>query len=62
MPTKLLWPLPPRQGLFHPARKVREVYWRLYNNVYIGSQVCPGWDWVADCTQVADCTATRGGG
>lgn len=27
------------QGLFHPARKVREVYWRLYNNVYIGSQV-----------------------
>ena len=36
-------PLPPRpaaaQGLFHPARKVREVYWRLYNNVYIGAQV-----------------------
>ena len=26
------------QGLFHPARKVREVYWRLYNNIYIGSQ------------------------
>ena len=26
------------QGLFHPARKVREVYWRLYNNLYIGSQ------------------------
>ncbi|KAL4443434.1 hypothetical protein ABPG75_011171 [Micractinium tetrahymenae] len=26
------------QGLFHPARKVREVYWRLYNNVYIGAQ------------------------
>jgi splicing factor 3B subunit 1 len=26
------------QGLFHPARKVREVYWRLYNSLYIGSQ------------------------
>lgn len=34
---------PPRlQGLFHPARKVREVYWRLYNNVYIGAQVRRG--------------------
>ena len=27
------------QGLFHPARKVREVYWKIYNNLYIGSQV-----------------------
>jgi len=26
------------QGLFHPARKVREVYWKIYNNLYIGSQ------------------------
>lgn len=26
------------QGLFHPARKVRECYWRIYNNVYIGHQ------------------------
>lgn len=26
------------QGLFHPARKVREVYWRIYNNLYIGAQ------------------------
>lgn len=26
------------QGLFHPARKVRNVYWRLYNNVYIAKQ------------------------
>jgi splicing factor 3B subunit 1 len=26
------------QGIFHPARKVREVYWRLYNNLYMGSQ------------------------
>jgi splicing factor 3B subunit 1 len=26
------------QGLFHPARKVRETYWRLYNNTYIGAQ------------------------
>ena len=26
------------QGLFHPARKVRETYWKLYNNAYIGGQ------------------------
>ncbi|KAF8818747.1 putative U2 small nuclear ribonucleoprotein family protein [Cardiosporidium cionae] len=26
------------QGLFHPARKVRETYWRIYNNLYIGHQ------------------------
>ncbi|KAJ7576999.1 armadillo-type protein [Mycena floridula] len=25
------------QGLFHPARKVREVYWRLYNGLYLGN-------------------------
>ncbi|KXS15135.1 ARM repeat-containing protein [Gonapodya prolifera JEL478] len=25
-------------GLFHPARRVREVYWKIYNNVYIGAQ------------------------
>lgn len=25
-------------GLFHPARRVREIYWRIYNNMYIGSQ------------------------
>lgn len=25
------------QGLYHPARRVREVYWRLYNNVYVYS-------------------------
>lgn len=30
------------QGLFHPARKVREVYWKIYNSLYIGSQVCAG--------------------
>ena len=23
------------QGLFHPARRVREVYWKIYNNMYI---------------------------
>ena len=28
----------PAQGLFHPARKVREVYWKLYNGLYIGAQ------------------------
>lgn len=26
------------QGLFHPARKVRNIYWKLYNNCYIGAQ------------------------
>lgn len=26
------------QGLFHPARRVREVYWRIYNTLYIGGQ------------------------
>ncbi|KAJ1960142.1 U2 snRNP component prp10 [Dipsacomyces acuminosporus] len=26
------------QGLFHPARKVREVYWRIYNMMYVASQ------------------------
>ncbi|KAH9262929.1 hypothetical protein BASA82_000068 [Batrachochytrium salamandrivorans] len=29
----LLYLLP---GLFHPARQVRQVYWRLYNNLYVG--------------------------
>jgi len=26
------------QGMFHPARKVREIYWRTYNSLYIGAQ------------------------
>lgn len=26
------------QGLFHPARKVREVYWKIYNSLYIYGQ------------------------
>lgn len=26
------------QGLFHPARKVRDVYWKVYNMLYIGAQ------------------------
>ena len=26
------------QGLFHPARKVRNIYWKVYNSLYIGSQ------------------------
>ncbi len=25
------------QGLFHPARRVREVYWRVYNTLYFGA-------------------------
>merc|ERR1719361_2740119 len=35
-PTKVLQYL--LQGLWHPARRVRTVYWRLYNNLYIGAQ------------------------
>lgn len=26
------------QGLYHPARKVRAVYWKIYNTMYIGAQ------------------------
>ncbi|KAI0058982.1 small nuclear ribonucleoprotein [Artomyces pyxidatus] len=26
------------QGMFHPARKVREVYWRVYNALYLGAE------------------------
>ncbi|KAH8832631.1 armadillo-type protein [Flagelloscypha sp. PMI_526] len=26
------------QGLFHPSRRVREVYWRMYNELYLGAQ------------------------
>ena len=25
------------QGLFHPARRVRDVYWRIYNSAYVGA-------------------------
>merc|ERR1740130_971393 len=25
------------QGLFHPARRVRDVYWKVYNNMYLGA-------------------------
>ena len=26
------------QGLFHPARRIREAYWRVYNLLYVGAQ------------------------
>lgn len=26
------------QGLFHPARRVRNIYWKVYNSMYIGAQ------------------------
>ena len=26
------------QGLFHPAKRVREPYWKVYNLLYIGAQ------------------------
>jgi hypothetical protein len=47
------------QGLFHPARKVREVYWRLYNNVYIGAQV--GWQGIGSTTTILSARTGRGG-
>lgn len=33
------------QGLFHPARKVRDVYWKVYNTIYIGAEhgMVPGY-------------------
>ena len=35
-PTKILqYTL---QGLYHPARVVRQVYWKIYNTLYIASQ------------------------
>ncbi len=33
-PTVLMYSL---QGLFHPARRVRETYWKIYNNLYVYS-------------------------
>ena len=35
-PCRLLYYI--LQGLFHPARRVREVYWKLYNSLYIYAQ------------------------
>lgn len=26
------------QGLWHPARRVRHIYWRVYNQLYVGCQ------------------------
>jgi splicing factor 3B subunit 1 len=26
------------QGLWHPARRIRQIYWRIYNMIYVGSQ------------------------
>eukprot|EP01128_Nolandella_sp_AFSM9_P007062 TRINITY_DN3772_c0_g1_i2.p1 TRINITY_DN3772_c0_g1~~TRINITY_DN3772_c0_g1_i2.p1 ORF type:complete len:953 (+),score=237.33 TRINITY_DN3772_c0_g1_i2:507-3365(+) len=31
--TTYLW-----AGMFHPARKVRGIYWKVYNNCYVGAQ------------------------
>jgi splicing factor 3B subunit 1 len=25
------------QGLFHPARRVRDIYWKVFNNMYLGA-------------------------
>lgn len=38
------------QGLFHPARRVREVYWKLYNNTYAfaADALTPAYPAIAD--------------
>lgn len=38
------------QGLFHPARRVREAYWKLYNNLYVYAtdQLTPVYPRLAD--------------
>jgi splicing factor 3B subunit 1 len=47
-PTKVLQYV--MLGLFHPARRVREVYWKLYNSLYIGAQeaIVPSYPAVLD--------------
>ncbi len=47
-PTKLLQYL--LQGLFHPARKVRQIYWKIYNTLYIRFQdaLVPSYPRIAD--------------
>lgn len=47
------------QGIFHPSRKVREIYWKIYNNVYIGHQdslvpIYPPFELLNDSTFVRD--------
>ncbi|KAL6069564.1 U2 snRNP component prp10 [Balamuthia mandrillaris] len=39
------------QGLFHPARKVRDIYWKIYNMLYIGAQdaLVPAYPIVPEC-------------
>ena len=46
------------QGLFHPARKVREVYWKIYNTLCIGAQdaILPAFPNVPDDEKNKYCT------
>eukprot|EP01117_Protostelium_nocturnum_P000860 TRINITY_DN1116_c0_g1_i1.p1 TRINITY_DN1116_c0_g1~~TRINITY_DN1116_c0_g1_i1.p1 ORF type:complete len:1104 (-),score=251.26 TRINITY_DN1116_c0_g1_i1:164-3475(-) len=41
------------QGMFHPARRVREIYWKMYNSLYIAQQdgVVPFYPRVEDDAQ-----------
>ena len=55
-PSKLLYYT--IQGLFHPARKVRDVYWKVYNTLYIGAQD----SLVAAYPRVIDDDKNTGGG
>lgn len=56
-PTTLLLYLV--QGLFHPARRVRDIYWRLYNNLYIGAQdaLVPAYPRIRDEPEAGRCYA-----
>merc|ERR1711918_217643 len=49
------------QGLYHPARKVRTVYWKIYNNIYIGSQdaLVAGYPLFSDDMNTENNTYTR---
>lgn len=38
------------QGLYHPARKVRDVYWRIFNTLYVykSEALVAGYPWIED--------------
>lgn len=45
------------QGLFHPARRVRESYWKIYNNAYLGAQdgLVAAYPTFADSEETGNC-------
>ena len=60
-PVLLNYTLP---GLFHPARRVREAYWRLYNNLYVGAApaMVPAWPRLPDPAPTAEGEKEEGRG